>query len=132
MSLSRRLFNLARSELRSVLRNLQTPGDRRAEDDWAYRQVEAELADAQRRASEKTSVPINNREPPDIARYYANLELHIGASEAEVRAAYRRLMRRYHPDRHNDDPQKARVANELAHQLRVAHDGLLAYLSARR
>jgi len=59
-----------------------------------------------------------------LRQYYANLELPAGASWAEVKSAYRRLMRRYHPDRHAADPAKSRVANELSQQLRVAYEAL--------
>src|SRR5512137_1520766 len=59
-----------------------------------------------------------------LRQYYANLELAEGASWQEVKSAYRRLMRRYHPDRHAADPEKARIANELAQKLRVAYEAL--------
>ena len=51
-----------------------------------------------------------------------------GATSLEVKAAYRRLMRRYHPDLHHGDREKAEVATRLAQELRVAYEKLLAHL----
>jgi curved DNA-binding protein CbpA len=36
--------------------------------------------------------------------YYAELGVTVAASEAEIRSAYRRLAKRYHPDLNPDDP----------------------------
>ncbi|MBN2361477.1 MAG: J domain-containing protein [Deltaproteobacteria bacterium] len=66
-----------------------------------------------------------------LRQYYANLELADGASWPEVKSAYRRLMRRYHPDRHAADPAKARLANELSQKLRVAYEELRQELTGR-
>ncbi len=44
--------------------------------------------------------------------YYALLEIEFGATEEEIRKAYRRLVKEYHPD-HNDDPQAARKFIEI-------------------
>lgn len=68
--------------------------------------------------------PIN----PTLAEYYANLELPYGASREAVRAARRRLLSRYHPDRFANDPNKARLANDLVQRLNHAHDELLKHL----
>jgi curved DNA-binding protein len=40
--------------------------------------------------------------------YYATLELEPGASDADIRKAYRRLARRYHPDVSKEDNAEAR------------------------
>lgn len=120
MSLRRRFINVARAEVSDWLKRLQDSG-------------RSEPAFAEARSSE---VPKSEtREDPisaDIARYYANLELPVGASADEVRAAYKRLMRRYHPDRHQSDAQKAKVATQLAQELRVAYESLLRHLGSPR
>jgi curved DNA-binding protein CbpA len=64
-----------------------------------------------------------------VRQYYANLELEPGASLAEVEAAYRRLMQRYHPDQHQQDPERFRAATELADSLTEAYRALTTHLS---
>lgn len=65
---------------------------------------------------------------PVLAGYYANLELPYGADREAVRAARRRLLARYHPDRFATDPDKAGDAHDLVRQINHAHDELLKYL----
>jgi curved DNA-binding protein CbpA len=66
-----------------------------------------------------------------MADYYANLELPYGAGAEAVRAARRRLVKRYHPDRFVTDEAKAQTAHLLVQNLNVAHDELLHYLARR-
>ena len=54
---------------------------------------------------------------------YRILGVAQGASAADIRAAYRRLARKYHPDSNPSDP--ARAAKQFA-ALKSAHDRLLA------
>jgi len=56
-----------------------------------------------------------------LAGYYANLEIPDGADLEVARTAWRRLMKSYHPDRHSRDPERRRLANELAAQLTTAY-----------
>ena len=67
-----------------------------------------------------------------IVKYYANLELPPGAGVEEVKRAYRRLVSRYHPDRHARDQSKQAAANEVARCLREAYEALLAHLEEDR
>lgn len=77
------------------------------------------------RRPEPPPPPIIN---PTLARYYANLELPYGAGREAVRAARRRLLSRYHPDRFTSDQDKARLASELVKRLNQAHDELIKHL----
>jgi curved DNA-binding protein CbpA len=63
-----------------------------------------------------------------VRRAYARLETPYGADLKTVRSNYRRLMRRYHPDRHSDDPERERVATEIAQKLSSAYDLLCDHL----
>lgn len=63
-------------------------------------------------------------EDPVLAGYYANLELPYGANLEAVKAAWKRLMKQYHPDRHAQDPAKREVANALCAQLTHAYKEL--------
>ena len=73
--------------------------------------------------------PKPGRPPTDpIARSYARLEVAAGSDLSAVKKGYRAVMRRYHPDRHGTDPEKARIANEVAAALTDAYDTLTAHL----
>jgi len=128
LSLGKRLYNIARAEIRSAWEKLESIGD----DDPEFDRLDAELREAERRYQEAAGNDIRKDDfPPHVSRWYANLELPIGAESEEIRAAYRRLMRRFHPDRHHGDSVKAEVATQLATKLRDAHDGLIDFLGSR-
>jgi len=55
----------------------------------------------------------------------AVLELQPGATRVELKAAYKRLCKRYHPDRFAGDAHKAGIANELLTAINVAYAYLL-------
>jgi len=60
--------------------------------------------------------------PPDEVRQaYAALEVPYGSDFATVRKSYRALMRKYHPDRHTQSPDKQKTANELAQKLTLSY-----------
>ena len=59
-----------------------------------------------------------------VRQYYANLELPFGASLDEVKHAYRRLMRQYHPDKHENDPARHQLATQLSQKLTMAYNEL--------
>lgn len=64
-----------------------------------------------------------------VADWYKTLNLQVGADLAEVKAAYRQLMRKYHPDMHAGNPQKQKAANELSMRVTTAYNGLQAHLN---
>ena len=160
MSLFERLAKVAKNELGEAARRIETSAKQLIEDVRAEPEpaVEPESADPELSEAEMEAIreqvrreeaeryargggptprastfgagPTSEAEAR-IGRFYANLELPVGASAAEVKAAYRRLMRRYHPDKHVNDPHAAQVAHELTHRLRTAYDGLMAHLEGR-
>ncbi len=65
-----------------------------------------------------------------IAKYYKVLDLPYGSDFEQVKAAYRKLMRKYHPDLHTQSPQKAKAATELSMQVTQAYNELEIHLSA--
>ncbi len=144
MSIGRRLIDLARAELNSLLERAA-----RAEDDDGYSQfgsadalsdqeLEAEL-ERRKRAREEAEqaahgphpggassssrgsgkVPPRRSASDDAAvrQAYAALEVPPGSDFEAVRKAYRTLMRKYHPDLHNDRPENQKAANELTQKL---------------
>lgn len=57
----------------------------------------------------------------ELPRAYQLLEVKAGAESAEVRAAYRRLAWRWHPDRWQADPALARRGAEELAQINAAY-----------
>jgi DnaJ-domain-containing protein 1 len=72
------------------------------------------------------------RTDPKIARYYKILDLPYGAEFPEVKAAYRKLIRKHHPDRYSGSPQKQKAATELTMQLTQAYNELEVHLTGGR
>jgi DnaJ-domain-containing protein 1 len=60
---------------------------------------------------------VNTRE----AGYYANLELKEGADFPEIKAAYKRLVKKYHPDKFHHDEQKRKYAEQVTQKLNEAY-----------
>jgi len=73
-------------------------------------------------SSSRSNVPRGGN--PELAQYYARLELPYGADFTAVKLSYRRLMRKYHPDLHNSSPEKHRAATEVSQQLTQAYNEL--------
>lgn len=103
------------------------------------RELEEELA--RRRRARGGTVAEPTGETPRLAaavrraqvkQWFVNLELQPGATLEDVKAAYGRLIAKYHPDKHAGDPEKHRAATKLAHGLTEAYHGLVEYLSEEK
>ena len=55
--------------------------------------------------------------PGTLRRDFANLDLPFGASLEAARAAHRKLIRAYHPDRHAANPDKYRIATQITQRV---------------
>ncbi len=62
-----------------------------------------------------------------VLQFYANLELPVGASLAEIEEAYARLRAKYDPTKHLADPEKREAAERLMASLTRAYEGLRAH-----
>ncbi len=62
-----------------------------------------------------------------LASYYRMLELPYGAPLYNVKASYKRLMKKYHPDKFQSDEQRE-TATELVKKLNEAYAELTKYL----
>ncbi len=72
------------------------------------------------------------RTDPKLAKYYKLLDLPYGAEFAEVKAAYRKLIRKHHPDRYSGSPDKQKAATELTMQITQAYNELEVHLTGGR
>lgn len=105
----KRLYNIARAGLSALMlkrKERAQPAHARREDAPPHRRPEADR---------------NPAAPDPLAGYYANLELPPGSSGKEVKRAWRRLMKKYHPDLHCADPGKRKTANEITQRLTEAY-----------
>lgn len=101
--------------------------DQELEDELLRRRRER----ARRREGEQKGTHGTERDSPERKRLlqcYANLELSPGATQADVRRAYRALMQKYHPDKHRGDAERLAAATQLAQSLTEAYETLLKHL----
>lgn len=67
-----------------------------------------------------------------IREYYANLEVPYGSDLETVKESYRRLMRRYHPDRYANDSDMEELATELSQEITQAYHAVKSWLESGR
>jgi DnaJ-domain-containing protein 1 len=72
------------------------------------------------------------RENDKLAEYYKVLDLPYGADFAQVKTSYRKLMRKYHPDRHVGNPKKLKAATELSMRVTQAYTALEEHLKDKK
>ena len=58
---------------------------------------------------------------PVLADYYANLEIPYGSDLKTTKAAWKQLLKKYHPDIHSSDPEKRRIATIVTQKLNEAY-----------
>ncbi len=119
MTLAERLYHILRAQLGARARRQQRPAPPGFGTDSAF-----DPAPGPPPGSSVRPPPLN----PELARYYANLELPYGADLAQVNEAWKRMVRKYHPDLHSQDPERQKIATELVKGLNHAHDQLKAHL----
>ena len=67
--------------------------------------------------SDSQDVPKDNKED----EYYKILELEYGASFNQIKSAYRRLLKKYHPDLYQNDLKKLELAKEVTKKINEAY-----------
>jgi hypothetical protein len=65
--------------------------------------------------------------PGSLRQDYANLEVPFGADIETVRRSYKRLVLRYHPDRHAGDPERLRVATEITKKVNESFERIRSH-----
>ena len=161
MSIGRRLIDLARAELNSLLDRAAEAGadddddrdtrrrggggvedasqlsDKELAEEIERRRQAREEAEAAARGGRRATPPRSSSAPPPrrtaagddaIRKAYAALEIPAGSDFATVRQAYRKLMRKYHPDLHAGRPDKQRAATDVVQRLTEAYKTLDKHL----
>jgi DnaJ-domain-containing protein 1 len=116
-SLFRRFGRLVRASFLS--NDLPTPD---ASD--AFDTSSQNYAEPQPKSGQPGSSGPRNAPPPPAgpeAGYYAALELPAGASFEDIKRAYKTLMKKYHPDRFHNEPQKKQFAEAVTQKLNEAY-----------
>lgn len=109
-----RLKNITRSYIHDFMQDDEALERERERLDEEYERIFGQSGQ-QHTHSQQTSTTPNVE-----AEHYKTLELPVGASFAEVKASYRELIKKYHPDRHTD-PDKHRAALEVTQRLNQAY-----------
>lgn len=105
MSLFRRIVNIVRSEIENRQSDIPpNQGEKSYSRGDTYRETETFT-------STEDSVEKN---------YRANLEVGPYADLKEIRASYKALVKRYHPDLYNKDNEKSKLASEILAKLNEA------------
>ncbi len=126
MSVKDRLFRKMRANLNDIVDRVN-----QFEEQGGFRRIVEPIAEdlgweeigapAPRRKGEKT-----------IRDYYANLEVPYGSDLETVKESYRRLMRKYHPDKHAHDADAEALATQLTQELTLAYQAIESYLQTGR
>lgn len=66
-----------------------------------------------------------------LLEWYKVLDLELGADMPQIKTAYRKMMRKYHPDMHAGNPSKLKAANELSMRVTGAYNGLVAHIDKK-
>ncbi len=104
----KRLIDIARA-------NLNHFGDQRAGEKLSAGSTQEPEFEFDASESRRTRKPEQAEDP--LAQYYANLESAPGADREAVKSAWKRMMKKYHPDLHDTDPEKRKTADELTRRL---------------
>ncbi|HUZ17900.1 MAG TPA: J domain-containing protein [Spirochaetia bacterium] len=70
--------------------------------------------------------------PEEIRRDYGNLEVPVGADLTQVRKAYHRLIRQYHPDRFANNPSKLKEATEISQRINQSYQRIKRFRETGR
>ena len=113
MDLFTRLYNIAKAYTNSKLNELQE----KTQSKTAYKK--------QFKTYNVSDNPPVNRSrskkiDPVLAEYYANLEIPYGSDINIVKAAWKNLLKKYHPDIHSAEPEKRQLATTLTQKLNEA------------
>jgi DnaJ-domain-containing protein 1 len=105
------------AELNDYLDRGKTDSQARAEAERKRRETEDRLRAARQGFS--TRVPGG---PPDVlGKDYAALGIAFGAPLAQVKSAYKKLLKSHHPDRNSGSPEELRKATEFSAKLNDAY-----------
>lgn len=134
MSLFERLKRILEAEIDERLRQLEFKekfknGNQMMYEEWlrmqGYTPYEEPVQEPPRRHEQQQrkeqSPPPPPKAPSKETEYHQWLEVRPGATFAEIKAAYRRLMKQFHPDLFQGKPEQHKAALEVTRRLNEAY-----------
>ena len=103
----------------------------RATADEAFRRMKAQAGAGATAGSASAKPPRAGSPEAQVAEWLRVLDLQPGSDLAQIKAAYRKMMRKYHPDLHTGDARKQKAANELSMRVTNAYNGLRQHLGEK-
>ncbi len=127
MRVSDRLWRLLRAELNSRLGNFEAFKERARARSNGSRGQSQHTNNGQQSYRESKA---GSERYSQLLKHYQALELPYGATLVEVKMSYKRLAKKYHPDRFQD-AAKREDATELLKLLNASYAAVLAHLEAQ-
>ena len=112
---------------RAARRNLNTLLD--IVDDFEKKGGISAIVDANLESSKRALTGMSS-DQKSLFQYYANLEVPYGSDLATVKKSYRRLLRKYHPDKHSGDPEREQLATQLTQELTRAYTAVTQHIES--
>lgn len=115
MSLFKRIKNIIRSNI-----NFDS-----ASSNWSYENYEGYTSqnDSFHDDTQQQNTEFYQQKTNDIEKeYYGNLELPYGVGFDEIKKAYRKLLKKYHPDKFHNDERKLKIAQDVVKKLNIAYE----------
>ncbi len=70
--------------------------------------------------------------PPEIMRHFSVLEIEATDDHNQIRHAWKTMMKKYHPDLYNQNPEKREAAAKLSARLTQSYQEILGYLEQKK
>ncbi|MBN2091754.1 DnaJ domain-containing protein [candidate division KSB1 bacterium] len=130
MNLLSRLQSIIRSHLNSQLAELL--GQKTKKRTHYYQQKRKSNFDNENESKDSNSRNDNNYQDTKVASYYAALEIPYGSDINTIKAAWRRLQKKYHPDLYSQNPEKIKIAQEVTQGINEAYNELKKAIEENR
>ncbi|MBN1352630.1 J domain-containing protein [candidate division KSB1 bacterium] len=126
MDLAARLYQIAKAFTNSTLEELLRKAEKRQRISGHTQFNDHKSTSRQSQAAKRTAVD------PALAEYYANLEIPYGSDLNSAKAAWKQLLKKYHPDVHSLDPEKRNIATQLTQKLNEAYRAIEKAISENK
>jgi len=118
-----RIFNILKAEIGDAF---QSPTEKISKEDWElYEQFQKNKKQEENQNFEQNFDANANQQSwqqqQEERQYYTALELPYGASFEDIKAAYKKMIKQYHPDRFHNDIEKHKAAVEISQKLNIAY-----------
>ena len=129
------IWNRVKRIVRSKLQNPDNPfatskNKNNSDEDWKQYWDDADSGYKSTQENSSDHRPDAGLDSRQLAAHYKTLELENGASWDEVKASYRQLIKKYHPDKFGLDPEKQEAANNIMQGLNEAYAALEEHLDS--